>query len=301
MSAVRFELDPAAPPAEEVRRLAIAGVDDARARLEGGGEPFGEAVHEARKRLKEVRAVLRLARRGMRKGEAKAAQTALRDSGRRLAPVRDAEVVLATLDRLRGHDDLVAGFRSELLEDLDRARADIGSPEVVEAALAGLRAIREAAPSWRLDVDAEVLTDGVARTHRTGRKALAATLAAPGDDEALHEWRKRVKDSWYHLLLLRAAWRPTIVALADEAHVISEALGTDHDLVVLEARFTGRRSEVGDEEAAELARRLEAAREPLRERALAVGRRLYATPAVNHARLLAGWWRVTVDEVGQGT
>ncbi|MFO8076276.1 MAG: CHAD domain-containing protein [Actinomycetota bacterium] len=295
---MRYELDPTAPPAEEVRRVVVEGIDDVCARLRSDEGTFGQAIHESRKRLKEARAVLRLARRGMRKGQAKAAQDTLRDAGRRLAPVRDAEVVLATLDRLRGEDDLAAAFRDELLEELASARGRVSRPEVTGAVLADLDAVREAAGSWRLDVDAGVLTDGLARTHRAGRKALAATLAAPGDDEALHAWRKRVKDGWYHLLLLRAAWRPAVAALADEAHVISEALGSDHDLAVLETRFAGRRSAGGDEEAAELARRLEVARDPLRERALAVGRRLYATPAVNHARLLAGWWRVTVDEVG---
>lgn len=293
---MRYELDPAALPGEEIRRVAAEGIDDARARLHDDGETFGESVHEARKRLKEIRAVLRLARRGMRKGEAKAAQAVLRDSGRRLAPVRDAEVVLATLDRLRGHDDLVGAFRGELLEDLASARGRVSRPEVTAAVVADLETLREESGRWRLEVDADVLADGVAQGHRGGRKALRAALAAPGDDEALHEWRKRVKDGWYHLLLLRGAWRAPVSALADEAHEISEALGADHDLVVLDERFAARRSDVADDEAAELSRRLEAAREPLRGRALAVGRRLYATPPVNHARLLTGWWRVAAHE-----
>ena len=49
----------------------------------------------------------------------------------------------------------------------------------------------------------------------------------------MHEWRKRVKDLWYHCLLLQDAWKPVMSALADEAHELSDRLGDDHDLAVL--------------------------------------------------------------------
>ncbi len=46
----------------------------------------------------------------------------------------------------------------------------------------------------------------------------------------MHEWRKRVKDLWYHVTLLQDAWRPVMSALADEAHELSDRLGDEHDL-----------------------------------------------------------------------
>ena len=60
------------------------------------------------------------------------------------------------------------------------------------------------------------------------------------DVELLHEWRKRVKDLWYHAKLLEEAWPPVLQALGDEAHALADHLGDDHDLGVLAERIERR-------------------------------------------------------------
>src|SRR6185436_16307976 len=73
---------------------------------------------------------------------------------------------------------------------------------------------------------------GVKRSYAAGRKARSLVKATP-TPENLHEWRKRVKDLWYHTHLLRPIWPEQMCAVADELEALSEQLGDDHDLVML--------------------------------------------------------------------
>src|SRR5262249_778994 len=56
----------------------------------------------------------------------------------------------------------------------------------------------------------------------------------------LHGLRKRVKDLWYQLRLIREADRPLIGSLADLAHDLSDHLGDDHDLALLREEASRR-------------------------------------------------------------
>ena len=83
----------------------------AMADLDGMGDDDLEAVvHSVRKRGKRVRAVLRLVRPGLG-DDYGPANIAVRDAGRRLAPIRDAHALLGTFDALtaRGSGDRVDG------------------------------------------------------------------------------------------------------------------------------------------------------------------------------------------------
>src|SRR3954454_8411398 len=106
----------------------------ARGQLECGledldGEPtdnLDQAVHETRKRLKRLRATLRLGRGGIGQDTYKAENAAFRDAGRRLAGPRDAAVLVETLDELtkRFADELrledTTPLRERLVRDHER-------------------------------------------------------------------------------------------------------------------------------------------------------------------------------------
>ena len=96
-----------------------------------------------------------------------------------------------------------------------------------------LREARGRVDDWPLDHDSfEALRDGLERTYRRGRRDFRAARADPSV-EALHEWRKRVKELWYHHTLLRPIWPPVMQAVGDEAHELADRLGDDHDLAML--------------------------------------------------------------------
>jgi len=126
-----------------------------------------------------------------------------------------------------------------------------------------------------------VACKGVERAYRRGRRAFAVADDDP-TTENLHEWRKRVKDLWYHQRLLRPAWPSVLKAQADEAHALSDLLGDDHDLAVLADRLRDGPPPTGDtEDVLELIGRR---RVELLASIRALGRRVYAEKPKAFAR-----------------
>src|SRR5262249_36409668 len=62
-----------------------------------------EAVHEARKCFKKIRAVLRLVKPAIARKDYRRENVCFRDAGRPLTEVRDAKILVETLDKLAEH------------------------------------------------------------------------------------------------------------------------------------------------------------------------------------------------------
>src|SRR5690242_20693021 len=86
-------------PADAVERVRREQLDKAAEALRDGEDPV-EAIHDARKRIKKTRALLRLARPGLTDGEYRRRNRALRDAGRGMSANRDADVLPETVDLL---------------------------------------------------------------------------------------------------------------------------------------------------------------------------------------------------------
>jgi CHAD domain-containing protein len=155
-----------------------------------------------------------------------------------------------------------------------------------------LREARERVAGWPLEHNSfEALAPGIARVYRRGRRDFRAAAEEP-TVESLHEWRKRVKDLWYFLTLLRNAWEPVMEAMADEAHALSERLGDDHDLAVLAEWASARPAELGGAEgAAAFTDLVERCRAELQAEAFAIAARVYGEPPKAFGRRLEAYWR----------
>jgi CHAD domain-containing protein len=84
------------------------------------------------------------------------------------------------------------------------------------------------------------LKAGLAKSYRRGRAARQLAVRQP-TAEHLHAWRKRVKDLLYQLEFLCPDWPAQTQSLLRALAKLSEQLGDDHDLVLLEqfAQDTG--------------------------------------------------------------
>src|SRR5438876_5728391 len=82
-------------------RIARQTIDRAAGHLADSNTDTATRVHEARKRFKEIRAILRLGRFGL-DGDFSELNVAFRDTARELASAREADALVAMAKSLRG-------------------------------------------------------------------------------------------------------------------------------------------------------------------------------------------------------
>jgi CHAD domain-containing protein len=274
--AFRLKQDEALP--DGVRRIARGRIDHAIDALSDASE---EGVHEARKDMKKLRALLRLVRGEVGGKVFRREADTFRDAARELSGVRDADVMLATLADLEERYDAETGPIRQAVEAHRLRTTGGGRQQAAKTAIAVLTEARERVDGWPLERDGfEALADGLERTYRRGRRDWRTAVKEPST-ENLHQWRKRVKDLWYHCSILQETWKPVMTALADEAHELSDRLGDDHDLAVL-LDFGGAES---------LEPLIATRRAELQEEAFAYGTRLYADKPKAFVRRLEHWSR----------
>lgn len=253
-----------------------------------------EAIHEARKALKKSRAVLRMAREalGPRFGPANAL---LRDVARLLSAERDAAALMEAVAELRQ----VAGERQRaaldmVQEELRQRRGRLRPSDTGEALRALARAQREFMNLRLAGEGFRILAPGLGRTYRSGRKGMVAVRTAPSP-ESFHQWRKRVKDLWYHARWLTPLWPEALGAYASELKRLSDLLGHDHDLAVLFERLR-EMSELDGEAVKTVEGLVRSRSEALRSEALVLGRRIYAERTRCFTGRLRRLWKVHASE-----
>ena len=188
-------------PAEAVERVRREQLAAAAESLRDGDDPI-EAIHDARKRIKKTRALLRLARPGLKKDEYRRRNRALRDTGRGMSANRDADVLVETVELLAERfvgqypKTFFAGVKRPLAAHARALRREADAAAHADV-LTGLAQDR-----WPLAaLDPEALAGSLERTYARGRAAFAVADREPTASN-LHEWRKRVKDLWYQQQLL---------------------------------------------------------------------------------------------------
>jgi len=230
----------------------------------------------------------------------RAQNDAYRDSGRLLSASRDAEVKVQTLEAVceRYAERLPAGAADEWLralrEERDRAVDALGEDggAALDQALATVEAGRAQIDSWPLErEDWKLVGPGISRAYKRGRKRMRRVADDP-DPEAIHEWRKRVKDLWYHLRVLAVATPEGLADRVEIADRLADALGDHHDLAVLRDDLLLR--ELPTVKRAALVGAIADRQEELLAEALPLGERLYdRKPKRFRKKMRSGWrdWR----------
>ena len=279
-----------------VRRVIASRLEKAAERLREplDGDALAEAIHGARKDLKKARAALRLVREEVGEETFKRENHALRDAARMLSASRDAEVKLETLAALveGGAGDVPPGPAALWHDALaaDRDRTVEGEGDQIDAAVEAIDAVAARAPEWPLrHTGWKLLSPGLDTAYTEGRDAFEALPARPSF-EAVHDLRKRGKDLWYQLRLLRDAWPAVLEPTAEEIHEFTDLLGDHHDLAVLADDLEGR-EEIGSAHKNVLRELIAAEQHALLIDALSLGERVYAEKPGPFGRRLRAYWR----------
>jgi len=296
---VGFQLKAEEGVGSGIRRVVTERIEAARAELARPAAQRHQGVHEARKRFKEIRAVLRLIREPL--GKRYAEDNAwFRDAGRRLAAARDAQALLETWDKLdqayprRLRSRAMMNCRARLEARLARVTAaELEDSATIEQVRDDLLGAAERLAAWRLPDGGgfPLLAPGWKRVYRQGRRRLAQAYRQVSD-EAFHEWRKRIKDHWYHTKLLQPVWEDEMQTRRNGLKALSDLVGDDHDLAVLRATLAGEPELFG---AAATRRSLDSMaaerQRALRAQARGLGLRLYAERPAPHVKRLQAYWK----------
>jgi CHAD domain-containing protein len=218
-----------------MRRLARRHLDAACRQLDHNPDTR-RAVHETRKSLKKLRALVRLLAPELGRESYRREMRAFRNAGRLLASLRDAEVQLHTFDALVKNSKLPLQDFAEIRGELEAAALELSS----EAADSRRRVrkrlglARKRVGDWSLGaIRVKNLAEEIRRTYSKGRKALRVAQKENSEILAFHAWRKKVKELWYHLRIVQVYLAPSAETRIAEIDAMGEAAGEVHDLAVL--------------------------------------------------------------------
>ncbi|KJF67272.1 CHAD domain-containing protein [Rhizobium nepotum] len=296
-----FRIDPRKPFDSEIRRAGLELIEDTIATLRVRPSGSYEAVHDARKRFKRLRALYRLI--------AKAApdfrdqeNTRFRDIARSLAFAREATALVETAEyletfarsntqgkALRAITTILRKRRDHAIEqgeDLDDA---------ITAAIAGCEEGRERLKAVSLPDGPKrttrLLKTGWARQRKRARKALA-DCRDHADAEHFHELRKAGQVYWMYLRLLHRLWPSAMRAKRADTKRLVDILGHEHDLSVL-AAFAGREPERfgNGERLALLLETIMERQQALRAESLELASKAFSESAGTESRIIGLLWR----------
>ena len=206
-----------------------------------------ETVHDLRKRVKKIRAVVHMLRDPLG-GEYRRLNALLRSMGRQLSVSRDADAAVESIDDIRQHcPSLVtaaafAAVKRGLIRRQRQTRSDLRSRRLHHDLQRALKSVPHAVHHA---ADASALENGVVEGYERARCALRSVVIEPGDAD-FHRWRRRVKDHWYQLRLLEAI-HPALRLRIRRLKRLERLLGSDHNLVVLRALLLQRPTAFGDQ------------------------------------------------------
>lgn len=295
------KLDPAKQLSRSVPALARVHLDAAIEQLDEQRNGIETAVHQARKHLKRVRALIRLVEHADPK-QLKPIRRSLSEAARGLSEVRDATALVECAEGLASYlEGRNAGEMALPLKEAVERRRDLlalEAPSLTRLTDPVIAACRKAAEDIQAasfgdhGEAAETLAEGRSRNHRKARATLEVCHHG-GRPESFHDLRKCAQATVFQAGFLGEAWPFAMAAEAAEAKSLTDILGHEHDLEVLnillhsEPHLFGA---IADRD--RLAQLIMERRAALRHDAMTIAARLYPDGAKREAKRFAALWKL---------
>ncbi len=295
------------PLAKGFRRVASQQIGAAEKRL---AMPVVDPVqvHEARKNLKRTRALLRLMRPALGEVVFKRENIRLRDAGQQLSARRDIDVIDQTILKLEaGPARIPAAVTAKLRSAVASARDGLDktngglelqvAADVLRQSLSALRRIKFEEDGF------DLVSPGLKQSYAACRRAFKEAYHQPCE-ESSHEWRKTIQQHWRQMLLLSKAWPEVLLPRARAARQISELLGEDHDLAILQAYLKAHPDlSLTARERQRIEAYCSARQAEIRTQCRPLGARLLAESPKDHVHRIGSYWQAAADigDVAGGT
>jgi CHAD domain-containing protein len=299
-----YRLDPAAPMSASLRRAAFGELDAAHAALAAPPERHS-GVHDARKCLKRLRSLLLLARPGMPEPVFVHLTERLAAVARGLSAMRDAQALIDAVDKLAREtgpgpgEHAIQSLRGWLQKRRHAAEQTLERGAAEEA----MRALLELRPAFAgLAVYPDNFTplaEGLRRCYRDTRRAFRRAFGSEGADD-VHDWRKGVQHHWRQMQLLAPCWPSELSARADASRALSQILGDDHDIALLQQIIATPTMTFGtQEETASFLKRCRKRHKALRKEAAVKGERLFVEKPRTFVQRIEAYWLTAAGEAAK--
>jgi len=234
-----------------IKRVTMDQLELAASGYFDGEDEFALAVHQSRKAIKRIRALLRLVRHELTERVFSYEDRTMRDTGRLVGEVRTAAAITEAAILVRDlYGELLAeGTFEELAARLSHRRDLIELRALEDPNLAGqvVRNLEKAYhrySTWPTDADArevyglgirdsyDSIESGLHSTYGRGRREMVAAYTTP-TGENFHMWRKRAKYLRYQMEFLAPVWPEVVLGMTMTLDRLGLILGEDHDLAEL--------------------------------------------------------------------
>jgi CHAD domain-containing protein len=256
-----------------------------------------EAIHEARKSIKKVRALMRLLQKPLG-SRYQRENRKLRKVARTLSELRDAGAMVEVFDTLRKEypDELgerqAASVRRALLQRKKQAEEHADLPCVLQGISKSVEAAARRAKRWSVQANSfSAVEPGLKQTFHALRVAFAKAQRHPHPDRD-HEWRKRVKDHWYHIRLLEDLWTDVLQGYEASLKDLETWLGDSHNLVLLRDLLASDAATYADKKTVDRTlRAIDRFQKDLHDKADALGRRICEEKPAQFTRRMRKLWQ----------
>jgi len=290
-----FRLNGDASIASEVRRVVLRQIEVAISELHTVGDPESdEAIHDARRRVKKIRAVMRLVQPVLNKAY-RAVDRDLKNVSRMLAPVADGQGIIVTLEALAHRyrkvlpKKTVASIRAGLRHRGARTDHEAEANGVIARAASTLRHERRLLQHWTIKGDGfGAIAPGLEESDRRARQAMIVAWSKPKPAH-YHSWRRFVKDHWFHVRLVEGRCGNHLIAYQRRLEALDGVLGEYHNVVLLREVLVSD-GYLGRDETARCLRVVSRYQRVLRRHAELLGVRIYSEKPGRYVRHVGHLW-----------
>ena len=215
-------------------------------------EEVHKSIHETRKSMKRIRAILRMIRDEIGYSTYYRENVFYRDLARQLSDIRNFEVLSESIRDLK--NDLSSTISSDVFTSMEE-ELDRQLNRVVPGQAALYQLLKEVA--GKVTVARERIYDfpirhndfrafegGLSRVYRQGKRYLDQARRKPSP-ALLHDLRKRMKYFWHQVEILQPIYPGPLKAYAGTLEEITENLGAYQDLQILQ-EFLSESNSIAD-------------------------------------------------------
>lgn len=271
--------------------------------VESDPEDQAAAVHETRKAIKRLRAMLRLVRDSISLDSYHTDNAMLKLIAAELGAVRDSYVMAQILERLLPHEGDTSGTIPVLIDRLQvRYRAEssaiLDNQALMASIIEQLENVRDRADRWTvvagehslpLPHEFATIAPGLQRVYKRGRRGMRIVAGSP-TDTLLHVWRKRAKYLRHQVEALNILDPEPLAAQEAELERLTDLLGDDHDLAVLLARLDDDPALIADLDPTGIFDLIASERHDLQAEAVSLGRDFFADPSTEFLAYMERIW-----------